>query len=133
MKKNPKDARGARKNGLWGVSPAAIAFMAHGAKVGNDKYGDFNYRKNDVKASVYIAAALRHILQYAVGEDIDPDPRSQGAPHLGLALSGLGVLADAHAHGNVVDDRAKSPAMAELFRDLAAVTRAAAPRRRARR
>lgn len=131
MKKNPKDARGAVKPPLWLVPPASIAMQAHAARGGAEKYGAYNYRGNAVKASVYISAVLRHVLAYACGEDIDPDPTANGAPHIGGGLAGLGILADATVHGNLVDDRAKSPQTAALFRALR--TALEAPRRRGRR
>lgn len=119
MKKpNPKDARGASKPPLWLVPPAAIVMAAWAYRGGADKYGAFNYRENDIKASVYISSVLRHVFAYALGEDVDADPSAKGALHLGEAIAGLGILCDATAHGNLVDDRAKSPKMAKLLRAL---------------
>jgi len=115
---NQKNARAARKLPLFLVSPAGIAMEAHAAKGGADKYGAYNFRDGDVSASVYIGSVLRHVLAYACGEDVDPDPSANGATHIGGARAGLGILADATVHGNLLDDRAKSPRIAALFRQL---------------
>lgn len=111
---NPKDAMGAKKRRVWLVPPASIAMQADAAGEGADKYGAYNYRDNEVKASVYVGAILRHALAYASGQDIDP---KSGKPHIGHILASAGIVADATVHGNLVDDRAASPAAAALFVD----------------
>lgn len=87
--------------------------MALGFKSGAEKYGPFNWRTNSVAASVYIAAALRHILAYADGQDIDED---SGYPVLAHALASLAIAVDATETGNLVDDRVKGAAAGLLKR-----------------
>ena len=112
---NPKDRIGLRKPPLHLIPPAAevleSAVMALGAK----KYGAFNWRSANVKASIYVAAARRHLLQWFDGEDDDPE---SGVSHLAHARACLGILLDAIATQHVVDDRPVPGASARLIRDL---------------
>lgn len=99
---NPKDRAGSRKPPLHLIPAAAeIAeslVMGHGAA----KYGPFNWRSEKVRATVYIAAARRHLAQWLDGDD---DDRESGVSHLAHARASLGILLDAIATGNVIDDR----------------------------
>lgn len=99
---NPKDSIGARKPPVHLIPAAAeiteSVVMALGAK----KYGPYNWRSAKVRASIYVAAARRHLLQWFDGQDDDPE---SGVSHLAHARSCLGILLDAIATGNVIDDR----------------------------
>lgn len=134
---NPKDRIGGRKPPLDLIPPAAEVFECLVLALGAKKYGAFNWRKSNVKASVYVAAARRHLLQWFDGQDDDPE---SGVSHLAHARACLGILLDAMATGHLVDDRPPAGAAAELIeryspqpkatsgpRDLAAA--AAAPDR----
>jgi len=99
---NPKDRLGARKVPLSLVPPAATAYTALAMQNGAKKYGPYNWREKKVKASVYVDAALRHILAWFDGEERDAD---SGVPHLGHGLACLSILVDAQETGNLVDDR----------------------------
>lgn len=114
---NPKDRVGVRKPPLHLIPPAAeileSAVMALGAK----KYGAFNWRTANVKASVYVAAARRHLLQWFDGQDDDDE---SGVSHLAHARACLGILLDALATGHLVDDRPSPGASAELIEQLTA-------------
>jgi hypothetical protein len=114
---NPKDRVGVRKPPLHLIPPAAeileSAVMALGAK----KYGAFNWRTANVKASVYIAAARRHLVQWFDGQDDDAE---SGVSHLAHARACLGILLDALATGHLVDDRPSPGASAELIEQLTA-------------
>lgn len=114
---NPKDRVGVRKPPLHLIPPAAeimeSAVMALGAK----KYGAFNWRSANVKASVYVAAARRHLLQWFDGQDDDAE---SGVSHLAHARACLGILLDAMATGHLVDDRPCPGASAELIELLTA-------------
>jgi len=72
--------------------------MLEGAR----KYGRHNYRAMGVSATVYYDAALRHIMDWWEGEDIDPD---SGLNHITKALTALMVLRDSMLMGNWIDDR----------------------------
>lgn len=62
---------------------AMAAVLAHGA----EKYGDDNWRRGGVGARPrYIAAALRHVLAFQSGEELDPE---SGLGHLAHALTSL--------------------------------------------
>ena len=71
-------------------------------KHGADKYGVRNWRIDPILASTYEGAMMRHILAWALGEDIDPD---SGQPHLVHLRANCAVILDAQAHGTLTDDR----------------------------
>lgn len=74
--------------------------MANGAA----KYGSYNWRGKPVRATVYVAAGLRHLLEYLDGADVsdDTDPPVH---HLAHAKACCGILLDAMETGNLIDDR----------------------------
>jgi len=85
---------------LW--SPLASAYGAVSLYNGSLKYGRGNYRATPVEASIYIAAALRHLMAWAEGEEFDP---ADGCPNLGGVLANIAILLDARAVGTLIDDR----------------------------
>ena len=85
--------------------------MGHRAR----KYGPFNWRSTNVKATVYVAAARRHLAQWLDGQD---DDRESGMSHLAHARACLGILLDASATGHLVDDRPPAGAATELIEQL---------------
>jgi hypothetical protein len=92
--------------------------MAHEACAlldGDLKYGFRNWRRKNVRARIYIDAALRHLQAWAEGEEIAED---SGVHHLGHARACLGVLLDAQACGALCDDRAPGE-FAKVSADLA--------------
>lgn len=99
---NPKDLLGMRKVPLNLVPPASMVYQALGMKNGAVKYGPWNWRANKVIASIYIGAAMRHLMAWLDGEEVASD---SGVPHLGHALACIGILVDALETGNLVDDR----------------------------
>lgn len=109
---NPKDRIGSRKPPLHLIPPAAEIVEAVVMGLGAAKYGAFNWRSEKVRASIYIAAARRHLAQWFDGEDDDPE---SGVSHLAHARATLGILLDAIATGNVIDDRPPPGAAAELI------------------
>lgn len=98
---NPKDAIGSDKLPLDLVPETAIALASLAHLDGALKYGKWNWRVGGVRASVYIAAARRHLMAYANGEDMAPD----GVHHLGHLLACINILIDAEAVGKLRDDR----------------------------
>ena len=109
---NPKDVVGERKPPLHLIPAAAEVAESVVMGLGAKKYGPFNWRRTKVKASVYVAAARRHLLQWFDGEDNDPE---SGASHLAHARACLGILLDAIVTGHVVDDRPPRGAASELI------------------
>lgn len=99
---NPKDAVGTKKCPFSTVSAAVIAEMGCAMLEGDRKYGRHNYRVAGVRASVYYDAAMRHLMQWWEGEDIDTDSNMN---HVTKALSCLSVLRDAMINDMMTDDR----------------------------
>lgn len=99
---NPKDLVGITKPQVNLVPPASIAYQALAMEDGAGKYGAYNWREKKVKASIYYAAALRHLMQWHDGEENADD---SGKPHLAHAIACIGILIDAVETGNLIDDR----------------------------
>lgn len=99
---NPKDAVGIRKVPMSCVSAPVVMEMALGMMEGARKYGRHNYRVAGVRASVYYDAAMRHLMDWWEGVDIDPQ---SGIPHISKAMSALHVLRDAMMNDMWTDDR----------------------------
>lgn len=98
---NPKDAAGRAKLPVHLWPPAATAYGSLGMLEGQLKYGRNNFRATEVAASVYYAAAMRHLEAWYEGAD-DTD---EGGPHLGNALACLAIIIDAKVNGSLIDDR----------------------------
>jgi hypothetical protein len=99
---NPKDALGIKKASLSCV-PAPVLFeVGIGMQEGACKYGRHNYRAIGVRGSVYYDAAMRHLMSWWEGEDIDPD---SGLNHITKAITSLIVLRDAMIQNKFSDDR----------------------------
>jgi hypothetical protein len=133
---NPKDAM-AQADGrlrLDLIPPAALAHeataMMYGAfeaprKDGGKGYGPMNWRDVRISARVYVAAAMRHLLDYLDGEDLAPDSK---AHHLGHARATLGIVLDAAECGALDDDRPKKGSAARLMQELRRPTEPERPR-----
>ncbi|MEW4530614.1 dATP/dGTP diphosphohydrolase domain-containing protein [Maioricimonas sp. JC845] len=109
---NPKDRIGSTKPPLHLIPPAAEVMESLVMALGAAKYGELNWRRSPVRASVYVAAARRHLLQWFDGQDDDPE---SGVSHLAHARASLGILLDAIATGNAIDDRPAAGASPELI------------------
>lgn len=116
MKKgvNPKDIVGADKPDLTLVPASAIIAMSLALKNGADKYGPFNWREEGkpVQYMTYLAADLRHSMEFIDGEDV---ARDSGVSHLAHKMAGLAVLYDAIMCGNAIDNRPTKGAAADLI------------------
>jgi hypothetical protein len=121
---NPKDAlASATKVPLSMFPVTAIALGAMSLFFGALKYGRNNWRHDGARATVYGAAALRHIADYLEGNDDDED----GLDNIGAALASLAIIADAREAGKLVDDRNYPGGARALMKRLGAqVTRLAA-------
>ena len=109
---NPKDRIGATKPPLHLIPPAAEILEAVVMGLGASKYGAYNWRQTHIRATVYVAAAKRHLAQWLDGQD---DDLESGVSHLAHARACLGILLDAQATGHVVDDRPPPGAAHELI------------------
>jgi Domain of unknown function (DUF5664) len=110
---NPKDALGVKKPDLSVVPPAGVLHLASAMMDGAHKYGPFNWRGNAVLSRIYVAAAMRHLMQYLDGEDIDP---TSGVHHLGHAMACCAIVLDARETGNLSDNRPVSGAAGNMIR-----------------
>jgi hypothetical protein len=99
---NPKDAVGVRKAPMSTVPGGVLAEIGTAMLEGTVKYGRYNYREAGVRASVYYDAAMRHLIAWWEGEDIDPD---SGMSHITKLLACMTVFRDAQMQGMVEDDR----------------------------
>lgn len=99
---NPKDAAATNRLDLSLFPSTARAYGALAMVEGDQKYGGYNYRKAGVMASIYYAAANRHMDKWYNGEDVDP---KTGVPHLANALACIAVLIDGIEMDNWTDDR----------------------------
>ena len=97
---NPKDALGIKKVPLHCIPCGPLLELG----LGRRKYGTHNYREMGVKMSVYYDAAMRHLIAWWEGEDIDPD---SGQHHVVKTMTALLVLRDSMLMGNCKDDRPK--------------------------
>jgi hypothetical protein len=112
---NPKDLLGIKKVQLNLVPPSSIIYQALAMEDGAKKYGPYNWRENKVIASIYVAAAMRHLQQWYDGEELASDSQK---PHLAHALACLGIIVDAKETGNLVDDRPLPGAASQLIARL---------------
>lgn len=110
---NPKDALGLAKVDLSVVPPAAMLHLASAMMDGAVKYGPFNWRENEVLARVYVAAAMRHLLQFLDGENVDPVSQVH---HLAHAMACCAIVLDADETGNLDDNRPLPGAAGRMIR-----------------
>lgn len=99
---NPKDALGINKVPLHTVPTKPLLEVALAMMEGGRKYGTHNYRVIGVRMSTYYNAAMRHLMSWWEGEDIDPD---SGVHHLIKAIASLFVVRDAMHMDMCTDDR----------------------------
>lgn len=104
-KENPKDSVGSKKVPMSTVPAEVLMEIGVGMLEGARKYGRHNYRVAGVRSSVYYDAAMRHLMAWWEGEDIDPD---SGLSHIVKTLACLTVLRDAMNNNMVKDDRPPS-------------------------
>jgi hypothetical protein len=103
---NPKALYGAQKPDLSLIPPVALAHAALALEEGARKYGAFNWRDSPVEARTYIAAALRHLGDYADRTDHSSDA---DVHNLGHVIACCAILLDATEGGHLIDNRATVP------------------------
>lgn len=109
MKDNPKKAFGSTKPSPAFIPPVAILEEAVVMALGASKYGPFNWNEFPVDASTYYSAAMRHLMSWFTGENIDPE---SGASHLAHARACLAILIDSQVGGTLIDNRPQNTASA---------------------
>jgi hypothetical protein len=113
---NPKTVLGVQKTPLNLVPPSAKYHLAAAFADGAVKYGPYNWRDNNVSASIYVAAALRHIDEWWDGEDLSRDAKVH---HIAHAMACLAILLDAESIGMLNDDRPTKGASTDLHEEYA--------------
>lgn len=99
---NPKDRAATTRLDLSLFPATARAYGALAMAEGHLKYGGYNYRDAGVLASIYYAAAGRHLDKWFNGQERDS---KTGVPHLANALACIAVLIDAVECNKLNDDR----------------------------
>jgi hypothetical protein len=112
---NPKDAFGLKKLPLRLIPSPALAHLAMVMALGAKKYGPYNWREKEVRLTVYLEAAERHLRSVLDGELIDPE---SGQPHAAHAMACCAIILDAGAIGKLVDDRPPPGTFAKLIEEL---------------
>jgi hypothetical protein len=110
---NPKDIVGRTKPPLDLVLSPALVQLAMVMKLGAEKYGKANWRTKEISSSVYIAAAMRHLMAHSDGEDSDPE---SGQSHLAHCMACCFIMLDAQSIGKLVDDRPTPGGSAQAIR-----------------
>jgi len=90
-----------RKTPLELVHPDFVTAVARVAGYGAAKYGRWNWLKGKALSRDY-AAALRHLMAWASGEDLD---RESGLPHLAHAAACIMIVYVTQIRGVGTDDR----------------------------
>jgi 5'(3')-deoxyribonucleotidase len=115
---NPKDIEGRKKAALRLVPSALSIHVANVMKLGAAKYGEYNWRTKKVLRTVYLEAAMRHLLAALDGADCDSE---SGSPHEAHVAACMGIVLDAIATGNLIDDRPAPGAASKLMEEAANV------------
>ena len=108
---NPKTQLGVTRVPLNLVPPSAKHYLAEALADGAAKYGPYNWRGEAVSASIYYAAAQRHMDAWWDGEDLSQDAKVH---HLAHAMANMAILLDAMTVGAMKDDRPARGAAANL-------------------
>jgi hypothetical protein len=112
---NPKDIVGSGKLPLELVPDTAGVYMALAFLEGALKYGRFNWRVAGVRASIYAAAARRHLSKWWNGEDCDP---ATHVHHLASVMACCTIILDADLVGKLTDDRPPKADLGKLIDSL---------------
>jgi hypothetical protein len=112
MTVNPKDAFGLMKAPI-GLYPnvARIETCFVFAQSAPD-YGEFNWRNNPVRMSIYLDAIDRHTIALRAGQDTDP---KSGRPHAAHINACTAIIMESRALGILIDDRFEKDVAADLL------------------
>lgn len=129
---NPKAAAALGKPKFNAIPTSALRELGGAMHNGWEKYGIVNWRVSgqEVSASTYIDALLRHLHAWQEGERCSADTSHifpEGVHHLGHAMACCAILIDAERYGRLIDDR---PGIAAGKRpgEVSAAARTAPPR-----
>lgn len=112
---NPKDRAATSRLDLSLFPDTAVAYGALAMTEGDAKYGGYNYRVAGVRASVYVAAARRHLAKWFNGEWCDPKTE---VPHLASVLGCMAILVDAIECDKLNDDRPPKCRVPEMLEEM---------------
>jgi len=93
---------------------SGIEDMCKAFQFGAKKYSKGNY-KQGMEATRLTAAAMRHILQWQMGVDMDDE---SGISHLGHAMACLSMISTTMSLGTLIDDREPLEAKVETMFDF---------------
>jgi len=123
-KANPKDVLGILKVPIGLYPNVARIETCRVFAQSAPEYGEYNWRNNPVRLSIYIDAIDRHTIALRAGQDIDPKSGLHHAAHINACTA---IIMESRALGILIDDRFEKDAAADL---LAAYTPAAYDARR---
>lgn len=104
VKDNPKYIQ-AQKDGKDPMDFLPLNALRGPARVlrgGADKYGRRNWRQDEILATTYVGAILRHLTEWSEGVDVDPDDKEHPLDHI---MACCLVVRDGMEHGKLIDDR----------------------------
>ena len=101
-RRNPKNAAASTKVPLSTLPVPVLCEVAGALGEGMIQYGKHNWRGDRIEEAEYYDAALRHLMAWIEGQDIDP---KSGIHHVSKAIAGLMVLRDAQIQGLTIDNR----------------------------
>lgn len=99
---NPKTVLGQAKPRMSDTPTQSLQMLGAVHTMGAAKYGSFNWREHNVSSTVYYDAAMRHLMAYFDGENLDAE---SGLPHLAHVMACASILIDADHHGSLNDNR----------------------------
>lgn len=109
---NPKDRLGIAKPSFTAIPGSALIHLGQAMENGRQKYGLYNWREKEVRADVYVNAAMRHLWSWWDGEERAKDSSVQ---HLGHVMACCAILLDAIETGKLVDDRGTPGGFSDLI------------------
>jgi hypothetical protein len=112
---NPKTVHGTAKPSISAIPPSAIIHLGQAMANGERKYGLFNYRDKRVSSSVYYNAAMRHLLEWWDGEEVDAE---SGCHPLAHVMACCAIILDAEGLGSLNDNRGTKGRVHELIERL---------------
>lgn len=108
--RNKKDVVATNKPKVSAVPPIALFAIGAAMQNGADKYGLFNWRESEVKATTFFDAIHRHLAAWYSGEDYADDSKVH---HLAHVMAGCAIILDAINSAVFVDDRSHTTLMDE--------------------